>query len=204
MTSSPTSSGGIYKRLLAYSLGYWPLLLLGVAGMAVSAASETGFVALMQPLLEGSFVNKDPAALKWVPVLLVLVFVARGVATFVVGYSMSYIGRGVIKHFRSSMFSRYLKLPAEYFDQVSSGELISKVTYDVEQLASIRRHCSVPLIASGGAGAINHFTNVFKQADVDGALAASVFHKNIIAMAELKQQLIDEGIAIRPIEQGVL
>jgi len=76
--------------------------------------------------------------------------------------------------------------------------------YDVEQLASIRRHCSVPLIASGGAGAINHFTNVFKQADVDGALAASVFHKNIIAMAELKQQLIDEGIAIRPIEQGVL
>ena len=43
-----------------------------------------------------------------------------------------------------------------------------------------------------------------KQADVDGALAASVFHKNIIAMAELKQQLIDEGIAIRPIEQGVL
>jgi len=42
MTSSPTSSGGIYKRLLAYSLGYWPLLLLGVAGMAVSAASETG------------------------------------------------------------------------------------------------------------------------------------------------------------------
>ena len=76
--------------------------------------------------------------------------------------------------------------------------------YDVEQLASIRRHCSVPLIASGGAGAIDHFTNVFKQADVDGALAASVFHKNIIAMAELKQQLIDEGIAIRPIEQGVL
>ncbi len=135
MIPSLTTSGGIYKRLLAYSLGYWPLLLLGVAGMAVSAASETGFVALMQPLLDGSFVNKDPAALKWVPVLLVLVFVARGVATFVVGYSMSYIGRGVIKHFRSSMFSRYLKLPAEYFDQVSSGELISKVTYDVEQLA---------------------------------------------------------------------
>ena len=135
MSSTPTGSGGIYKRLLAYSLGYWPLLLLGVAGMAVSAASETGFVALMQPLLDGSFVNKDPAALKWVPVLLVLVFVARGVATFVVGYAMSTIGRGVIKHFRSRMFSRYLNLPAEYFDQVSSGELISKVTYDVEQLA---------------------------------------------------------------------
>ncbi|TDP29957.1 cyclase [Idiomarina aquatica] len=72
--------------------------------------------------------------------------------------------------------------------------------YDVEQLAAIRAHCNVPLIASGGAGSIAHFVDVFKQANVDGALAASVFHKNIIAMADLKQTLSDKGIAIRPIE----
>lgn len=72
--------------------------------------------------------------------------------------------------------------------------------YDVEQLTAIRAHCNVPLIASGGAGSIAHFVDVFKQANVDGALAASVFHKNIIAMADLKQTLSDKGIAIRPIE----
>jgi cyclase len=72
--------------------------------------------------------------------------------------------------------------------------------YDVEQLAAIRAHCNVPLIASGGAGSIAHFVDVFKQTNVDGALAASVFHKNIIAMANLKQTLSDKGIAIRPIE----
>ena len=72
--------------------------------------------------------------------------------------------------------------------------------YDVEQLAAIRAHCNVPLIASGGAGSIAHFVDVFKQTNVDGALAASVFHKNIIAMADLKQTLSDKGIAIRPIE----
>ncbi|RUO78044.1 imidazole glycerol phosphate synthase subunit HisF [Idiomarina seosinensis] len=72
--------------------------------------------------------------------------------------------------------------------------------YDVEQLASIRQQCTIPLIASGGAGAIEHFRQVFEQANVDGALAASVFHKNIIRMAELKQQLAEHGIAIRPIE----
>ena len=72
--------------------------------------------------------------------------------------------------------------------------------YDVTQLAAIRQQCDIPLIASGGAGTIQHFIDVFKQANVDGALAASVFHKNIISMAELKQQLIDEGIVIRPIE----
>ena len=72
--------------------------------------------------------------------------------------------------------------------------------YDVAQLAAIRAHCNVPLIASGGAGSIDHFVDVFQQANVDGALAASVFHKNIIAMAELKKALHDNDIVIRPIE----
>lgn len=72
--------------------------------------------------------------------------------------------------------------------------------YDVQQLAAIRAHCNVPLIASGGAGAIEHFVDVFTQANVDGALAASVFHKNIIEMAELKEALNDNDIVVRPIE----
>ena len=56
---------------------------------------------------------------------------------------------------------------------------------------------NIPLIASGGAGEIAHFTDVFKQADVDGALAASVFHKGIIDMAELKQTLKAADVEIR-------
>ena len=70
--------------------------------------------------------------------------------------------------------------------------------YDIAQLKSIRDICSVPLIASGGAGSMQHFTDVFTQADVDGALAASVFHKGLIDMAELKAKLIADGINIRP------
>ena len=71
--------------------------------------------------------------------------------------------------------------------------------YDVEQLKQARAVCNVPLIASGGAGEMVHFKDVYEQADVDGALAASVFHKGIIPMDELKQYLIDNKIAIRPI-----
>lgn len=70
--------------------------------------------------------------------------------------------------------------------------------YDLAQLSQARAVCQVPLIASGGAGAIEHFTEVFKQADVDGALAASVFHKGVIAMDQLKQSLRDQNIEIRP------
>ena len=70
--------------------------------------------------------------------------------------------------------------------------------YDLEQLSAIRALCQVPLIASGGAGEQQHFADVFTQADVDGALAASVFHKGLIAIPDLKTFLQDQQIAIRP------
>lgn len=71
--------------------------------------------------------------------------------------------------------------------------------YDLTQLKAIRKICHVPLIASGGAGKIHHFADVFKEADVDGALAASVFHKAIINIAELKTYLHNETICMRTV-----
>ena len=70
--------------------------------------------------------------------------------------------------------------------------------YDVAQLRAVRDVCSLPLIASGGAGAIEHFRDVFRLADVDGALAASVFHSAEIDIRDLKSWLRDEGIDVRP------
>jgi cyclase len=70
--------------------------------------------------------------------------------------------------------------------------------YDVEQLRKVREICQVPLVASGGAGAVEHFTAVFKEADVDAALAASVFHSGAIAIKDLKRELRAEGVEVRP------
>ncbi len=69
--------------------------------------------------------------------------------------------------------------------------------YDIVQLRKVRDLLNIPLVASGGAGAPEHFRDVFDQADVSGALAASVFHKKIIAIPDLKQQLRGDGIAVR-------
>ncbi|MGB0513214.1 MAG: imidazole glycerol phosphate synthase subunit HisF [Wenzhouxiangellaceae bacterium] len=69
--------------------------------------------------------------------------------------------------------------------------------YDIEQLAEMRALCDVPLIASGGAGAPEHFLDVFEQADVDGALAATVFHSGQIAIPELKRWLGEHQIVVR-------
>lgn len=70
--------------------------------------------------------------------------------------------------------------------------------YDLEQLSLVRAHCGVPLIASGGAGAMEHFAAVFANAKVDGALAATVFHSAAIPIPELKRYLSAAGIAVRP------
>ena len=70
--------------------------------------------------------------------------------------------------------------------------------YDVAQLSAVRRICHVPLVASGGAGAPEHFTDVFQTAGVDAALAASVFHSGEIAIPALKQRLRADGIEVRP------
>lgn len=70
--------------------------------------------------------------------------------------------------------------------------------YDLEQLVAARTRCAVPLVASGGAGMAAHFVDVFRHADVDAALAASVFHSGSIAIPALKRELAANGVAVRP------
>jgi imidazole glycerol-phosphate synthase subunit HisF len=70
--------------------------------------------------------------------------------------------------------------------------------YDVAQLRAVREVCQVPLVASGGAGAMSHFAEVFQLAQVDAALAASVFHSGEIAIPALRRELRAQGIEVRP------
>ncbi|HEX5755517.1 MAG TPA: imidazole glycerol phosphate synthase subunit HisF [Arenimonas sp.] len=72
--------------------------------------------------------------------------------------------------------------------------------FDIEQLQAVRARCRVPLIASGGAGSVDHFSAVFRLADVDGALAASVFHSGELRIPVLKQALRAQGIEVRDVD----
>jgi imidazole glycerol-phosphate synthase subunit HisF len=74
----------------------------------------------------------------------------------------------------------------------------TRAGYDLAQLRAARAICDVPLVASGGAGSVDHFREVFEAADVDGALAASVFHTGVITVPGLKRSLRASGIAVRP------
>jgi len=74
----------------------------------------------------------------------------------------------------------------------------TRAGYDIEQLAAARKVLPIPLVASGGAGSVEHFVDVFEQADVDAALAATVFHSGQIPIPRLKQSLAEAGIEVRP------
>lgn len=93
----------------------------------------------------------------------------------------------------------------EQAQRLGAGEIVLncmgsdgvRTGYDLDQLRAARAACHVPLIASGGAGAIEHFDTVFREADVDGALAASVFHSGAVSIPALKRSLAGAGVAVR-------
>ncbi len=130
------SSGGlsVYRRLLSYSLRYRRQFLLAVLGMIVYAATDTGFAALIKTLLDGSFVRRDPDLVRWMPLALVGVLLVRGLGSYLSTYFLHFVGRGVIKRLREEMFERLLRAPVAFFDAVSSGQLISRITFDTEQV----------------------------------------------------------------------
>jgi subfamily B ATP-binding cassette protein MsbA len=130
-----SNSVDLYRRLLSYAWVYWKIFIISILGMIIVAAASTAFPALMQPMMDGSFVDRDPVTIKWVPFILIGIFFVRVIGAFVSSYGMSVIGRNVIRELRSEMFSRLLTLPKSYYDLATTGELISKFSFDVEQVA---------------------------------------------------------------------
>jgi subfamily B ATP-binding cassette protein MsbA len=128
------NSKDLYLRLLGYVKPYWKVFLASILSTVLVAATEPAFPALLKPMLDGSFVNKDPTWIKLVPLLLVAIFLVRGMATFISSYSMSWVANKVVFDLRGDMFRRLINLPTSYFENNSSGALISKVSYDVSQV----------------------------------------------------------------------
>ena len=124
-----------YRRLLQYVRPYWAGFLLAVIGMIIVASSEAGFAAMMRPMLDGTFVNKDPKIIAMIPWALMLLFIYRGVGSFLSNYCMDWVGRHVIHDLRRQLFTHLLMLPSAFYDKSMRGNLTAKLIYDVEQVA---------------------------------------------------------------------
>ena len=135
--ASPTapSSAAIYRRLLGYTRAHWRLAVLAVIGMLIEAGAAGAFTALMRPLIDLTFVARDPQAAAWLPFAIVGLFLARGIATFVTDYGMARIGRGTVQTLREQVLEKYLRMPSRWFDAHPSAALVAQLTYNTEQVA---------------------------------------------------------------------
>jgi len=130
------SSTQLYFRLLNYVKPYWRIFALSLLGMMVVAATEPLVPALMKPMLDGTFVHKDQEMMRIVPVVIILIFLIRGIATFVGTFAISWVGNKLVMDLREEMFRKLLCLPTCYYDEHATGSLLSKLTYDVTQVTS--------------------------------------------------------------------
>jgi subfamily B ATP-binding cassette protein MsbA len=131
MAISESKSRALYSRLLRYVVPYWRVFAIAILAMVGVAATEPMFPALMKPLLDGSFVDKDPTTIKLLPIALVGLFLVRGVIGFISDYALNWVANRVVLDLRGEMFGRMVNLPMRYYDDASSGALISKLAYDV-------------------------------------------------------------------------
>ncbi|HEY7674872.1 MAG TPA: lipid A export permease/ATP-binding protein MsbA [Burkholderiales bacterium] len=135
MASSDATSLQLYLRLLRHVKPYWVPFGLAMLGLGLTAATEPIFPAILQPLLDGSFVQKQGGMLVWLPLVIVGLFLVRGTASYLSDYLMGWVANKVILDLRNAMFANLMRLPTSYYDNNTSGNLISKFTYDVMQLA---------------------------------------------------------------------
>lgn len=129
------SAARSYRRLLGYARVYWGFGLIAALGIALDAASSAAFVKLIEPMLNDLFVARDPWAIQWLPVMLIGIFVVRGIGTYATDYGMARVGRGVVRDLRVALFAHYQRLPASWFDREPSGQIIARVIYSAEQMA---------------------------------------------------------------------
>ena len=134
MTSRHPTSTELYLRLLAYVKPYWKAFAISILAMIVVAASEPTLPALMKPLLDGTFVDRDPRIMSLMPVAILLLFAVRGVASYAGSYAITWVGNKVILDLRKAMFERLLELPSSFYNRHASGNLLSKITFDVTQV----------------------------------------------------------------------
>ena len=140
------NSKELYLRLLKYVFPYRKAFLFSLLGTVIFAATEPAMPALMKPLLDETFVAKNPEGLARLPLLLMLLFLVRGVASFISGYGMKWVATRVVMDLRKEMFDKLQTLPVHYFNNHSSGNIISKHTFNVSRVMAAATEVIVTIV----------------------------------------------------------
>lgn len=125
-----------YRRLLRYVRPHWPVALVAMVGMMGEALMAGAFTALMRPMVDGTFIQRDPVMLRWLPFAIVAIFLVRGISGFLADVGSARVGRSVVVALRTELLAKYLRLPTSWFDRESTATMVSRLNYNAEQVAN--------------------------------------------------------------------
>ncbi|MDF2186094.1 lipid A ABC transporter ATP-binding protein/permease MsbA [Grimontia hollisae] len=142
-----------FKQLWPYISNYKIGLVVAVIALVVNAASDTLMVSMLKPLLDEGFTYDavDSDFLTWMPLYLIGLMLVRGISSFVSAYGLSWVSGNVVMTMRRRMFNHFMNMPVSFFDKESSGALLSRITYDSEQVANATSGALVSLVREGAS-----------------------------------------------------
>lgn len=147
--SISTTTWQTFKRLLTYVKPYQAGFIVAIIGMLGYAAIDTYFFSMLQPLIDEGLTGKNPDFMKYAPVFVIVAFIIRGIFHFVANYCLAWVGNNVVTDLRQQLFEHILTLPVAFHDKESTGSLISKLTYDTEQVLQATSKAILTLVQQG-------------------------------------------------------
>ncbi|MEM0515202.1 lipid A export permease/ATP-binding protein MsbA [Pseudoalteromonas sp. YIC-827] len=138
-----------YKRLLGYVKSYKSAAIVAIIGMLGYSAMDATFVWLMQPFIDEGLTERNNTVLSWAPYVVIALVIGRGTFNFLSSYCLAYVGSQVVRSLRQDLFVHMLNLPVSFHDNHSNGELISKITFDTEQVQQAITKALLVLVREG-------------------------------------------------------
>ncbi|OBU18491.1 lipid ABC transporter permease/ATP-binding protein [Photobacterium aquimaris] len=148
------STKDTYKRLWPYIKVYKAGIIVAVIALIINAAGDTLMLSMIKPLLDksfGGFDSMDSGFLAMMPIYLVGLMIMRGISGFVSTYCLSWVSGNVVMNLRRQLFQHFMKMPVAFFDKEASGALLSRITYDSEQVASATSSALVSIVREGAS-----------------------------------------------------
>ena len=136
----------LYTRLLKHIRPYWKAFALSILATVVIGVSEPAIPAILGPMLDGSFVDKSKESALYYSLLLVGLFMVRGIAQYISTVAMSWVGHKVIMDLREAMFHKLTHVPNQFYDHHAYGSLLSKFSFDVTQVYEATTNALVIII----------------------------------------------------------
>jgi subfamily B ATP-binding cassette protein MsbA len=127
----------VYMRLFKYALTYKLILIFSIVAIVITALADTSFLALLKKITDEGFVSNSNNITSIIPLILIFIVLIRACARFFSSYSLRWVSRKIVEKLRYDIFDNLMKLPIFYFDSNTTGILISKITYETEQLQTI-------------------------------------------------------------------